>query len=98
MAGALLLLAAATAPQPTTLETFQDWIVGCDNTLACTAIGTTAEDGEPIGYIRLTRAAGPEAAPAASAVVYAGTETDGTLAIAIDGKPFGKSSLFASSR
>ena len=28
MVGALLLLAAVAAPQPTTLETFRDWIVG----------------------------------------------------------------------
>ncbi|MFT3811161.1 MAG: DUF1176 domain-containing protein [Micropepsaceae bacterium] len=88
----LAALATATilaAPAHAEPKTFKDWIAGCDNTLACTAIGTTREDGEPVGYIRLTRAAGPDAAPAARVVVYAG-ETDGTLSITIDGKTFGK--------
>lgn len=60
MAGALLLLAAATAPQPTTLETFQDWIVGCDNGRACQAVALMPESELEGATLVLTR--GPAAA------------------------------------
>ena len=39
----LLLLAAAAAPQPTALKTFQDWTVGCDNGRACHAVALVPE-------------------------------------------------------
>jgi hypothetical protein len=39
-----LLLAAAAAPQPTALKTFQDWTVGCDNGRACHAVALVPEN------------------------------------------------------
>jgi hypothetical protein len=39
----LLLLAAAAAPQPHALKTFQDWTVGCDNGRACHAVALVPE-------------------------------------------------------
>lgn len=56
MAGLLLLLAAAAAPQPTVLETFQDWIVGCDNGHACQAVALMPESDLDGATLVLTRA------------------------------------------
>jgi hypothetical protein len=39
-----LLLAAAAAPQPAEVKTFQDWTVGCDNGAACHAVALMPED------------------------------------------------------
>jgi hypothetical protein len=72
MAGALLLLAAAaaSAPQPATLETFRDWIVGCDNGRACQAVALMPESANLEGSILvLTRAAAAGAVPAISITV-----------------------------
>ncbi len=72
-------------------QQFKAWSAGCDNTLTCTAIGMPLEDGGDIAYVRITRAAGPDAAPEARVVVMSqGDEnTPAVLTVAIDGKPFG---------
>jgi len=41
-----LLAAAAATPRPAELRTFQDWTVGCDNGLACEAVGLLPENAE----------------------------------------------------
>src|SRR5687768_10411770 len=43
MISLLLFAAAAAAPQPTALKTFQDWTVGCDNGRACHAVALVPE-------------------------------------------------------
>lgn len=43
MVSLLLLAAAAAAPQPHALKTFQDWTVGCDNGRACHAVALIPE-------------------------------------------------------
>jgi len=71
-------------------KNFENWVVGCDNTLTCAAIGFPGEDGAPIGYVRVERAAGPDAAPSVTVVTYSrGEEGPATIAVTIDGKPFG---------
>jgi hypothetical protein len=62
LAAFLTALTASLPAGATALRTFKNWMVGCDNTLSCRAIGTVAEDaGEP-SYLVLDRAGGPEAA------------------------------------
>jgi len=41
----LALAAAAAAPQPRALHTYQDWIAGCDNVRRCQANALTPADG-----------------------------------------------------
>ncbi len=55
------------------LKTFRDWVIGCDNTLACTALGMAPADGEAGAYVKIARAAGPNATAEVSVVVYAET-------------------------
>lgn len=43
MIAALILAAAAAAPQPAELRTFRDWTVGCDNGRACHAVALVPE-------------------------------------------------------
>lgn len=56
----LALLAAAAAPQPTELKTFQDWTVGCDNGAACHAVALMPEEWPEDGLTMSVRR-GPEA-------------------------------------
>ncbi len=57
----LFALAAALAvPQPGKLQTFKDWIVGCDNTLRCDAVALTTDGGDADTLmVDITREAGP---------------------------------------
>jgi Protein of unknown function (DUF1176) len=59
---AMALVGAFAAPSfgATGLKTFDDWIIGCDNGLACRAIGTAADDDSGGPYIVIDRASGPE--------------------------------------
>lgn len=41
----IALAAAAAAPQPGSLKTYNDWIVGCDNVRSCQAVALMPEDG-----------------------------------------------------
>ena len=43
-------------------KSFKDWTATCDNTRTCTAFGYTDEGGDADAFIRLFRAAGPDAA------------------------------------
>lgn len=74
MWGALWLMAAvpvqgAEAPQPGRLETYKDWITGCDNGLRCEAVslvpGGDADIDGQIG-LHVVREGGPAAAPVVS--------------------------------
>jgi len=80
----LLLAAAAAAPSPGPLRTFQDWTVGCDNGRACHATSLMPEDGdwdEPL-MLSVKRDAGPEAMP----VVTASTNGGKVAALVVDGR------------
>jgi hypothetical protein len=81
-AAAALLAAtlAATAPanaqaadRAGELKSFRDWVIGCDNTRACTALGLAPSDGAGVAFVKIARAAGPTAAPEVSFAVYAET-------------------------
>ncbi|MFM9859827.1 DUF1176 domain-containing protein [Pseudoxanthobacter sp. M-2] len=64
---------ALAADRAGELKTFRDWVIGCDNTLACTALGMAPADGAGSAFVKIARAAGPAAAPEVSVVVYAET-------------------------
>lgn len=52
------------SPKPAETKTFRDWIVGCDNGLACRAVALAPEDEiQPTLMLTLDRAAGPGAVP-----------------------------------
>jgi len=78
------LLAAAAAPQPGELKTYRDWIVGCDNGLACHATSLVPEGeqrGEEEAMLSVMRGPGVSALP----VIAVGTE-DPRAALFADGK------------
>lgn len=60
LAGLALLSATASAAEPEPAN-FGDWVVGCDNLKHCTALSLSCADDDPIAYLRLKRAAGPDA-------------------------------------
>lgn len=64
LAGLAMLLPTATlAEGPSELETFKDWVVGCDNRFACTAIGMVGDFDQAVAYLKVTRGAGTGDAP-----------------------------------
>lgn len=68
----LVGLCAGVAPAAAAeLRDFRDWLIGCDNTLSCTAIGLGPEDGDGNAYIKVFRAGGPAATPEVTVAVYA---------------------------
>ena len=65
IAAALAGLLAAGAAQafPSADKQVKDWDAVCDNSGACAAFGFTPDDGTTPAFVRVTRAAGPAAAP-----------------------------------
>ncbi|MCZ0734371.1 DUF1176 domain-containing protein [Phreatobacter sp. AB_2022a] len=59
----LACLATVPAFAQSGIKTFGDWVVGCDNTKSCRAIGTLAGESEVGSYLVIDRSAGPDAAP-----------------------------------
>jgi hypothetical protein len=77
---AALAVSAPAAPGPALaadrageLKTFRDWVIGCDNTRSCTALGLAPADGAGSAFVKIARAAGPAATAEVSVVVYAET-------------------------
>ncbi|MBN8941010.1 MAG: DUF1176 domain-containing protein [Rhizobiales bacterium] len=58
---ALMGFTTNSASAATGIRTFDNWLVGCDNTLTCRAIGTMADETDAGSYVVLDRAAGPGA-------------------------------------
>lgn len=50
--------ARAEAPTVPVYRSFKDWVIGCDNTRSCTALGLQPDDGETGAFIRVERAGG----------------------------------------
>ena len=76
----LIVLAAASAraADPPAADVFKDWIVGCDNTRHCEAVGYEAEDAARDGVVALWigRDAGPGAPVQARIGVGSGDKDD----------------------
>lgn len=78
---ALAAVAAVVVPGPALaadrageLKSFRDWVVGCDNTLSCTALGLApADDAAASAFVKVTRAGGPAATAEVEVVAYAET-------------------------
>lgn len=79
---------AATAPKPAELQTFRDWIAGCDNGGTCTAVSLMPDgqgfDGDFVG-VSIMRAAGPNAQP--SVKLHFPGDVKGNVRISVDGRP-----------
>ncbi|WP_170984328.1 DUF1176 domain-containing protein [Rhodoligotrophos defluvii] len=84
---------AETVPAVGQLKSFKDWVIGCDNTRRCTALGLTPENGSD-GYIAIKRDGVAESAPTLTLVVLMQSRfRRPTLSVQLDGKaPDGKSS------
>lgn len=86
------IIAAALPPGPQAtpgeMRTFRDWVVGCDNRLACTAVAL-GPDGAEFPTLRLvvTKAAGG-ALP--RVIVDSNDDVAAPASITIDGKPVAK--------
>ncbi len=76
----------AAPPQVGESRGFGDWIVGCGNEGACTAIGMSEEMAANLAYLRITRAAGPDAAPRMALSLWPdATQAGTTLALELVG-------------
>ena len=83
---AALLPSVATAEGPRELETFRDWVVGCDNHLSCTAIGMVGQFDAAIAYVKITREAGVGAEPVVAITALDEFSTGAVeLALSLDG-------------
>jgi hypothetical protein len=79
-----LLAAAASAPRPAELKTFQDWTVGCDNGRACHAVGLMPENW-PDDALTMSVRRGPEAGAQPVVAFELGADSH-AAAIRADGK------------
>ena len=79
-----LLAAAASAPQPSEVRTFQDWTVACDNGLRCEAIALLPAEAESEAWttLNLRRGSGAGERPV---VTFQGIEGRPT-ALLVDGR------------
>ncbi|MBK8209924.1 MAG: DUF1176 domain-containing protein [Rhodospirillales bacterium] len=93
---ALLLVALVVGGSPVIAQgiqapaerTFRDWVVGCDNARACTAVGMIPAENIDVAFIHVYRAAGPGAPPQFSVVIYDDTSpADRRMSISLDGAP-----------
>jgi Protein of unknown function (DUF1176) len=83
----ILLLAAAAAalaPQPAELKTFQDWTVGCDNGAACHAVALMPEEWPEDGLTMSVRR-GPEAGAQPVLAFELGADSNAS-SVSADGK------------
>ncbi|HEY0625126.1 MAG TPA: DUF1176 domain-containing protein [Allosphingosinicella sp.] len=78
-----LSLTAAVIPQPTKLELFKDWLVGCDNGRACHATSLGPDAAEQRFDVSIKR--GPE--PDAEVEIEIWSVDPQVKALAVDGKP-----------
>lgn len=89
---ALLLSLTLSAPaqaQIGEMKTFRDWIAGCDNTKACTALSLPSEADEDVAFLRLDRPAGPNGAPVFALKLRASKlQKQFSVELALDGAPF----------
>ena len=86
IAATLLLTGAAQAAGGD--KTVKDWVGVCDNLATCSAFGFSDDNGDRDSWVKITRAAGPEAAPKV-VVAYdiPDTQADATWTLTLDGQP-----------
>lgn len=84
------LWAQAQAQQPPEVPVyryFKDWVIGCDNTRSCLAVGFPVE-WDDMGFMQIAREAGPAARPIVTLAIYQETApTDARLTVQMDGSP-----------
>lgn len=75
----------AAPPGVGTVKAFHDWLVGCDNANACTAIGLAPEQTGD-AYLVLRRDAGPASEATLDAVLVGPDGASDTVEVAVTGK------------
>lgn len=81
------LMAATEPPRPGKLEVYKDWIVGCDNGGACTAVSLIPESSgfsEAFASVSVFRDPGPAAQPSVRLRFFDGVA--GLVRISVDGR------------
>ena len=84
----LSAMAAPAQPKPGKLEVYKDWVAGCDNGGACTAVSLMPESGgfsDDFASVSISRGAGPSAQPSVRLRFFGGVA--GTVRISVDGRP-----------
>lgn len=88
----LLLSLALSAPaqaQIGEMKTFRDWIAGCDNTRACTALSLPNETDDEVAFLRLDRPGGPEGTPTLALKLRASKlQKQFSVELTLDGAPW----------
>ena len=77
---------ARAAPTPGQ-QKFRDWLAVCDNVGTCNAFGPASEG---VGWVRITMAAGPDAAPSVAVGFWPENNDDmvGPVTVTVDGATF----------
>jgi hypothetical protein len=84
-----LALSAPAQAQIGEMKTFRDWIAGCDNARACTALSLPNEADEEVAFLRFDRPAGPDGAPALALKLRSSKlPKQFSVELALDGAPF----------
>jgi Protein of unknown function (DUF1176) len=79
-------VARGQAPSVPVERSFTDWVVGCDNTRSCVALGLAPEDSTQSAFIQVVRQAGPGAPPEVRLALYDDLSAQGTpMSITVDG-------------
>jgi Protein of unknown function (DUF1176) len=88
IAVAVTLFLAGAAQAAGGDKTVKDWVAVCDNLATCSAFGFSPENGDRDSWVKITRAAGPEAAPKV-VVAYdiPDAQPDATWTLTLDGQP-----------
>lgn len=81
----LLAVLPAAAAETGTLETFGDWVVGCDNSRACTALGLSPQVAAAFAYLKVTREAGAESGPLVSVTILDELQAGGPIGLSLAG-------------
>lgn len=84
-----LLLSAPARAQIGEMKTFRDWIAGCDNTRACTALSLPNETDDEVAFLRLDRPAEPNGGPTLALKLRSSKlPKQFSVELALDGAPF----------
>jgi hypothetical protein len=87
-AGAAMLVAGAAQAFPSAHKTIKDWTAVCNNVGTCTAFGFGSDDDPASAYLKITRDAGPAAAPSVEIAFDSGdTQPNQTWTLTLDGHP-----------
>lgn len=79
------LAGVALAAETGTTQTFGDWLVGCDNTRSCTAIGLSPEAAGVFAYLKVAREGGPGSRASISVSILDELAAGGPIRLELEG-------------